>query len=56
MKGDVLIDKAGDKKVAVIVAVLHTDRRAVIALGRGRLQQGRAQLLFQKLIGRALHN
>ena len=56
MESDVLIDKADDKKVTVIVAVLHTDRGAVIALGAGRLQQGRLQLFLQKLIGRALHN
>ena len=41
VEGNVLINKAGDKKVTVIVAVLHADRRAVITLGAGRLQQGR---------------
>ena len=56
MEGDVLIDKAADKKVTVIVTVPHADRRAVIAPGAGRLQQGRLQLLCQKLISRALNN
>ena len=56
VEGNVLFDQAGDKKVTVIISVPHADRRAVIALGAGRLQQGRLQLLFQKLIGRALHN